>query len=154
MQGVDVINKKNTVSGNVGLLRRKNEYLLISAALMLILSYSGLMAGKTNTLPELKTSAVPQWGNLKGFDILPCPKKVAIYDNSIPVDDNLAILIGKSPSVRSKTAAEDLRDIIKEETSVDVPVVTDGENTGNKNLIVLGTASELPRISNIANQPI
>ena len=103
-------------------------------------------AGSFDPLPEQKTSSVPQWENLKGIDIIPCPKKITVYDTAISIDDNLAILIGKSSSERTRTAALDLQDIIREKTSINVPVIVDGENIGKKHLIILGTPSELPEI--------
>ncbi|MBL4701111.1 MAG: hypothetical protein JKX85_07620 [Phycisphaeraceae bacterium] len=103
-------------------------------------------AGSPEALPELKTSEIPQWENLKDIDIAPCPKKITVDDASITIDENLAIVIGKLSSERTKIAALDLQDIIKEQTSVVVPVMVDGEETGYKNLIVLGLPSEMPRI--------
>jgi Glycosyl hydrolase family 20, domain 2/Concanavalin A-like lectin/glucanases superfamily len=129
-------------------MSRKFSFFLVIFTLQVSFLFPMLhaVAGSSDPLPELKTAAVPQWENLKGIDIIPCPKQITVYDTSIPINDNLAILIGKSSSVRSKAAASDLRDIIREKTSIDVPVMVDGENTGQKNLIVLGTSSELPRI--------
>jgi Concanavalin A-like lectin/glucanases superfamily/Glycosyl hydrolase family 20, domain 2 len=129
-------------------MSRTFRSLLVIFTLQLLFLSSLLQAaaGSSEPLPELKTAAVPQWENLKGIDIIPCPKQITVYDTSIPINDNLAILIGKSASVRSKIAASDLQRIIKEKTSVNIPVITDGKKSDKKNLIVLGTSSELPEI--------
>ena len=121
------------------------QKLLAGCALITLLATSlVLTADEKVNCPELKTSAGPQWENLKNSDIIPSPKQIKIDDSSIPINDLLAICIGKSPSERIKTAALDLQQFIKEKNNVQIPIIMDEDP--QKNLIIIGTISDNPQI--------
>lgn len=124
-------------------MARKN-ILYVFVMLQLLISFANAAVGECQPQPKLSVS--PQWRNLKGIDIVPCPKKITVYDRSIPIDGKLAILIGKSASEKTKTAAADLQRIIRDKTSVNIPIIDDTETVGRKNLIIMGTSGELPQV--------
>jgi hypothetical protein len=134
----------------LGVLQIMKRILSVGCVLATLFTVSLLLTADENVkYAKLKTGIVPQWENLKDSDIIPCPKQIKIDNSSIPVNDLLAIYIGKSPSERIKTAAADLQQFIKEKTMVQVPIITDEDL--KKNLIIIGTVSDNPQIKSFCD---